>query len=54
MLMLVGVSTAKIVSFCKDSTELRMCENRVFLLPVNILMVLSAGFLGRMTHYRVS
>ena len=49
-----GVSTAKIVSFCEDSTELQMDENRVFFLPVSILTVLCASFLGYMTHYRVS
>ena len=31
-----------------------MCENDVFFLPVNILKVWRAGFLGRTTHYRVS
>jgi len=36
------------------STELRMCENRILVLPVNILTVWHAGLLGRMTHYRVS
>ena len=34
--MLVGVSTAKIVSFHKDSTELRMRGNCVFFLPATI------------------
>ena len=47
-------STAKIVVFCKDNTELRMHENHIFFLPVNILTVLSTSFLGRTTHYRVS
>ena len=42
------------VSFREDSTELRMRENRIFFLPVNILKVLRVGFLGCMTHYRVS
>ena len=27
-----------------------MCENHVFFLPVNILMVRHAGFLGHKTH----
>ena len=31
-----------------------MCENHVFLLPINILTVWHAGFLGRTTHYHVS
>ena len=44
---------SKIGSFCKDSTELRMHENHVFFLPVSILMVLRAGFLGHTTHYHV-
>ena len=54
VLQLEGISTAKIVLFHQGSTELRRCENCVFFLPVNILTVLRAGFLGRMTHYRVS
>ena len=36
------------------NTELKRCENRVYFLPVNILTVWCAGFLGCMTHYRVS
>ena len=51
LLMVEGVYTAKIILFHKGSTELRM---HIFFLPVNILTVLSAGFLGHTTHYRVS
>ena len=35
-------------------TEIQRCENDVFVLPVNILTVWRAGFLGRTTHYRVT
>ena len=37
VLKLEGVSTAKIILFHQGSTELRRCENWVFVLPVNIL-----------------
>ena len=54
VLTLAGISTAKIVVFHKDSTELGMHKNRVFFLFVNILTVLRAGFFGRTTHCHVS
>ena len=54
LLTMEGMSTAKIVSFHKDSTELKLHENCVFFLPVNILTVLRAGFLVHTTHYHVS
>ena len=38
----------------QEHGELCMRENRILFLPVNILTVWRAGFLGRMTHYRVS
>ena len=47
---LAGTSVANLVWI----TELQRCENCVFCLPVNILMVWRAGFLGRTAHYRVS
>ena len=43
-LMLVGMSTVKIIVFRKGSMELRMRENRVFFLPLDILMMWRAGF----------
>ena len=49
-----GTSVQNLVPIGKEITELHMCENCVFFLPVNILMVWCAGFLGRTTHYRVS
>ena len=48
VLKLAGVSTAKIVLFNQSSTELRRCENCVFVLPVNILTSVA-----RRLHYRV-
>ena len=46
VLKLEEVSTAKIVLFHQGSTELRRCENCVFVLPVNILMGVARGLLG--------
>ena len=41
-----GMSIAKIVVFHQGSTELRRCENYVFLLPVNILTRVAHRILG--------
>ena len=41
-----GVFTATIVLFHQDITELRMCENCVFFLPVNILTGVTRRLLG--------
>ena len=49
-----GTCAAKLVSIRSGITELQRCENHVYSLPVTILTVWRAGFLGRMTHYRVS
>ena len=46
VLKLEGVSTAKIVLFHQGSTELRRCENCVFVLPVNILTGVARRLLG--------
>ena len=46
MLKLEEVSTAKIVLFHQGSTELRRCENCVFVLPVNILTGVARRLLG--------
>ena len=51
---LVGNSVANLVPIGKGITEIQKCENDVFFLPVNIPTVWCAGFLGYMTHYRVS
>ena len=51
---LADTSVATLVSIGYGITELQRCENRVYFLPVNILTVWRAGFLGRTTHYRVS
>ena len=51
---LAGTSVATLVSIGYGSTEIQRCENRVYFLPVNVLTVWRAGFLGRTTHYRVS
>ena len=45
---------ANLVPIGLGITELHRCENWVFFLPVNILTVWRAGFLGRTTHHRVS
>jgi len=44
VLKVEGVCTTKIVQIQQGSTELRMWENRVLVLPVNILTVWRAGF----------
>ena len=44
--MLEGVSTAKIVLFHQGSTELRRCENCVFVFPVTILTGVAGWLLG--------
>ena len=54
LLYLAGISVATLVSIGLGITELQRCENRVYFLPVNILTVWRAGFLGRTTYYRVS
>ena len=51
---LTGTSLANLVPIGLGITELHRCENCIFFLPVNILTVWHAGFLGRTTHYRVS
>ena len=40
------MSTAKLVLFHQGSTELRRCENYVFVLPVNILTGVARRLLG--------
>ena len=49
--LLAGISLANLVPIGLDITELHRCENCVFFLPVNILTVWRAGFLGRTTHF---
>ena len=51
---LAGNCVANLVPIRYVITEIQRCENDVFVLPVNILTVWRAGFLGRTTHYRVS
>ena len=46
MLKFEGVFPAKFVLFYQGSTELRRCENCVFVLPVNILTGVARRFLG--------
>ena len=46
VLKLEGVSTAKFVLFHQGSTELRRCENCVFLFPANILTGVARRLLG--------
>ena len=50
---LADTSVATLVSIRQGITELQRCENCVYFLPVNILTVWRAGFLGRTTHYRM-
>ena len=45
---------ANLVPIRYEITEIQRCKNDVFFLPVNIPTVWRAGFLGCMTHYRVS
>ena len=47
---LAGISVVTLVSIGLGITELQRCEKRVYFLPVNILTVWRAGFLGRTTH----
>jgi len=54
VMTLAGISTAKIVWFCKSVTELRVHENHIIFLPVNNSRVWHASFLGHTTHYHVS
>ena len=51
---LAGTSVATLVSIRYGITELQRCENYIYFLPVNILMIWRAGFLGRTIHYSVS
>ena len=46
VLKLEGVSTAKIVLFHQGSTELRRCENCIFVLPVNIFTGVARWLFG--------
>ena len=52
--LLAGISLANVVSIALGITELHRCENCVFFLPVDILTVWRADFLGCMTYYHVS
>ena len=54
MLKVAGVCNIKIIPIRKGSMELHKHENHIFFLPINILTVWCASFLGCMTHYRVS
>ena len=47
---LAGTCVATLVSIGYGITELQRCENRVYFIPVNILTVWRAGFLGHTTH----
>ena len=47
--MMEDITIAKIVQFYRTSTKLRICENLIIVLPVNILMTWCAGFFGCMT-----
>ena len=49
-----GISTAKIVRFCKSSTKVHVLENCIIVLSFNILTRLRTSFLSRMTYYCVS
>ena len=51
---LADTSVVKLVPIGYEIMELQRCENHVFFLPVNILTVWRAGFLGRTTHYCLS
>ena len=47
-----GISLAKLVQFCTSSMELRIHENSIFVLPVNILTgVAPASWAASMSHY---
>jgi len=46
VLKVVGICSTKMIPVQKENTELRMCENRVVVIPVNILTVWHAGLLG--------
>ena len=46
VLKLEGISTAKIVLFYQGSTELRRCENCIFVLPANILTGVAHRLVG--------
>ena len=53
--MVEGISIVKIVHPQNSSIKLRKDENHVIVLPINLLMgAVHAGFLGCMTHYRMS
>ena len=54
ILTVEGISTAKFIQFYTMSTKLCICENCGIVLPVNMLTVWHAGFLGSTTHYHVS
>ena len=49
VLTVEGISTAKIIRFHRSSMKLRIHENCVIVVPVNILTVWRAGFLGLTT-----
>ena len=55
LLCMKANTTVNLILFGWDITEIRMCENRNFVLPVNILTLLAhTVFLGHTTHYHVS
>ena len=47
VMMVEGISTAKVIGFCKGITELCIHENSIIVFPVNILMLWCACLLGR-------
>jgi len=49
--MVEGISTAKIVQFHASSTKLRMRENCIIVLPVNILTGVACWLLGPPLKY---
>jgi len=54
MVMMAGISTAKISWFRWSVIEPCMRENRIIVLPVNNSLLWHAGFLGCATHYHMS
>ena len=50
MAYLAGTSVVKLVPIRIGIMELQKCENYIFFLPVNIVTVWCAGFLGRTTY----
>ena len=53
VLTVEGTSTAKIIRFCKSSTKVHICENRIIVLPVNILTGVARRLLRPHNRYHV-